>query len=210
LNASDKRAQELMAYYDGELTWWRRWRFERRLRNSADLRQDLAELENLSTWVREIESDVHSGQKPSETPDLWSEIGPALSQIDREVASTSASSLGGDMEVDIEANIEAKETGERGRFSSGWNWGSLAAAGAVAMMLFAVLVDVDPLAIDAPTLDSLDNGQTIAEHSTVEFESASDRGSLRYLQTNGVSYVVSQDSDDVTIIWLMDDMTDAV
>ena len=191
-----------MAYYDGELTWWRRWRFERRLRSSADLRQDLAELENLSTWVREIESDVHSGQEPTETPDLWSEIGPALSQIDREVASTSASSLG--------ADIEANETGERGGFSSGWNWGSLAAAGAVAMMLFAVLVDIDPLAIDAPTLDSLDNGQTIAEHSTVEFESASDRGSLRYLQTNGVSYVVSQDSDDVTIIWLMDDMTDAV
>jgi hypothetical protein len=66
------------------------------------------------------------------------------------------------------------------------------------------------LAIDAPTLDSLDNGQTIAEHSTVGFESASGRGSLRYLQTNGVSYVVSQDSDDVTIIWLMDDMADAV
>jgi anti-sigma factor RsiW len=210
LNASDKRAQELMAYYDGELTWWRRWRFERRLRNSADLRQDLAELENLSTWVREIESDVHSGQEPSETPDLWSEIGPALSQIDREVASTSASSLGADFEVEIEANIEANETGERGGFASGWNWGSLAATGAVAMMLFAVLVDVDPLAIDAPTLASLDNGQTIAEHSTVGFESASDRGSLRYLQTNGVSYVVSQDSDDVTIIWLMDDMADAV
>ncbi|MFP8872818.1 MAG: hypothetical protein VCB43_16125 [Myxococcota bacterium] len=206
MNASDKRAQELMAYYDDELTWWRRWRFERRLRSSADLRQDLAELENLSTWVREIESDVHSGQEPTETPDLWSEIGPALSQIDREVASTSASSLGADIEVDIEAN----ETGERGGFSSGWNWGSLAATGAVAMMLFAVLVDVDPLAIDAPTLDSLDNGQTIAEHSTVGFESASDRGSLRYLQTNGVSYVVSQDSDDVTIIWLMDDVTDAV
>ena len=202
MNASDKRAQELMAYYDGELTWWRRWRFERRLRSSADLRQDLAELENLSTWVREIESDVHSGQEPTETPDLWSEIGPALSQIDREVASTSASSLG--------ADIEANETGERGGFSSGWNWGSLAATGAVAMMLFAVLVDVDPLAIDAPTLDSLDNGQTIAEHSTVGFESASDRGSLRYLKTNGVSYVVSQDSDDVTIIWLMDDMADAV
>ncbi|HIG70522.1 MAG TPA: hypothetical protein EYG46_16310 [Myxococcales bacterium] len=210
MNASDKRAQELMAYYDGELTWWRRWRFERRLRSSADLRQDLAELENLSTWVREIESDVHSGQEPTETPDLWSEIGPALSQIDREVASTSASSLGADIEVDIEVDIEANETGERGGFSSGWNWGSLAATGAVAMMLFAVLVDVDPLAIDAPTLDSLDNGQTIAEHSTVGFESASDRGSLRYLQTNGVSYVVSQDSDDVTIIWLMDDMTDAV
>lgn len=206
MNASDKRAQELMAYYDGELTWWRRWRFERRLRSSADLRQDLAELENLSTWVREIESDVDSGQEPTETPDLWSEIGPALSQIDREVASTSASSLGADIEVDIEAN----EMGERGGFSSGWNWGSLAATGAVAMMLFAVLVDVGPLAIDAPTLDSLDNGQTIAEHSTVGFESASDRGSLRYLQTNGVSYVVSQDSDDVTIIWLMDDMTDAV
>ena len=206
MNASDKRAQELMAYYDGELTWWRRWRFERRLRSSADLRQDLAELENLSTWVREIESDVHSGQEPTVTPDLWSEIGPALSQIDREVASTSASSLG----ADFEAGLEANETGERGGFSSGWNWGSLAATGAVAMMLFAVLVDVDPLAIDAPTLDSLDNGQTIAEHSTVGFESGADRGSLRYLQTSGVSYVVSQDSDDVTIIWLMDDMADAV
>ena len=139
-------------------------------------------------------------------PDLWSEIGPALSQIDREVASTSASSLGADFEVELEAN----EAGERGGFASGWNWGSLVATGAVAMMLFAVLVDVDPLAIDAPTLASLDNGQTIAEHSTVGFESASDRGSLRYLQTNGVSYVVSQDSDDVTIIWLMDDMADAV
>ena len=202
MNASDKRAQELMAYYDGELTWWRRLRFERRLRSSTDLRQDLAELEKLSTWVREIESDVRSGQEPTETPDFWSEIGPALSQIDREVASTSAPILG----ADVKANV----AGERGRFSSEWNWGSLAATGAFAMMLLAVLVDVDPLTIDAPTLNPLDNRQTIAENSTVGFESASDRGSLRYLQTNGVSYVVSQDSDDVTIIWLMDDMADAV
>ncbi len=33
---------------------------------------------------------------------------------------------------------------------------------------------------------------------------ATTRGSLRYLKTEGVSYVVSQESDDVTIIWLMD------
>lgn len=188
-----------MAYHDGELSWWRRWRIERRLRQSAALRDELAELESLTQWVRGIDSAAPT----IETPDLWSEIGPALSQIDREVGGAPSP-----------ATSNAAET-ERHGFGSNWNWGSLAATGAVAMLLLVVLVEIDPAIIGSrgsqlETGNAVDNEHVIAEHSALGVEPGGSSGSLRYLQTNGVSYVVSQDSEDVTIIWLMDEVGDFV
>lgn len=179
MSFDEKTLLELSAYYDGELSWWARVRFERRLRASSELREELAALENVSSWVNAIESE------PSEldTPDLWQEIGPALSQIDREVGATPAAGAGT----------------RGGRFADVLNWGPLAATGVVAALALAVFIGVDP-----SSTVSLDNQGAIAEHSPLGAELGSPGGSLRYLQTNGVSYVVSQDSEDVTIIWLMD------
>ncbi len=67
--------------------------------------------------------------------------------------------------------------------------GSLAASGALAALVLALVVD---------------NQGAIPEDSTQGAYGGIVGGSLRYLQTNGISYVVSQDSEDVTIIWLMD------
>ena len=41
----EKQSLALSAYYDGELSRFGRWRVERMLRNSADLRRELAELD---------------------------------------------------------------------------------------------------------------------------------------------------------------------
>ena len=193
MNRDEKNSIELAAYHDGELSWWGRWRVERHLRESAALGQELAELSDVSEWVREIES----GNDPLEIPDLWSEIGPALSQIDREVAPASVST-------------RARDAGTESRgFGNNWNWASLAATGAVAMLVLAVLIDVDPTAVESQLINSLDNEHAIAEHSSLGVVLEVSSGSLRYLQTNGVSYVVSQDSEDVTIIWLMDENGDS-
>ncbi len=173
MTREQRRSHALAAYHDGELSWFAHWRMERQLRLSPALRRELAELAELSDWVREIESVPASG----ETPDLWSEIGPALSKIDAEVGS--------------------KRTVRSQRPRVGWNWGPLAGAVALATLVFAVMTAYR-------TVDNVvDNGDAIPEYS-LGGNVATAGGSLRYLQTNGVSYVVSQDSEDVTIIWLMD------
>ena len=179
MSLDEKTLLELSAYYDGELSWWARVRFERRLRTSPELREELATLERVSTWVNDIEAEASE----LESPDLWQEIGPALSQIDREIGAAPAAEMGA--------------TGRR--VADARNWGPLAATGVVAALALAVFVGVDP-----SSTVSLDNQGAITEHSSLGTELSSPGGSLRYLQTNGVSYVVSQDSEDVTIIWLMD------
>ncbi len=90
----------------------------------------------------------------------------------------------------IDAEVgPAKERTQR----DAWSWGSLAATGAVAAAALMLLV--------------LDNGGGITEDPVTIAAADAGRGSLRYLKTEGVSYVVSQESEDVTIIWLMDDAT---
>lgn len=173
----EKRSLALSAYYDGELSRFGRWRVERMLRNSADLRRELAELENLSAEVRTIESQPAT----SERRDHWSEIGPALYAIDREVDGRSGRGAARKWGADSE--------GMASRAPAGVFWGSLAAGGAVAVLVLALVVDNQSAISEDPALDPY--GGVV-------------RGSLRYLQTNGVSYVVSQDTEDVTIIWLMD------
>lgn len=163
---SEKQLLALQAYHDGELWVLGRWRVARALRGSPALRHELAQLQNVSGWMQKIESEQH----PIDSPDTWSEIGPALSRIDAEVGSAVFVS--------------------RSRTRASWHWGSLLAGGAVAAVLLLAVV--------------LDNGQGIPEHRGTGMHEEIAGGALRYLQTYGVSTVVSQDSEDVTIIWLMD------
>jgi anti-sigma-K factor RskA len=69
----DERA--LLAYHDGELRGWGRWRFERRLARSPELRRELAVLARLGELVRESEA-----QAPA--PDLWEAIEQRLPAAD--------------------------------------------------------------------------------------------------------------------------------
>ena len=67
----------LHAYYDGELGRLARWRFERRLAGSAELRRELAALEALGDLVRESEP-------PTPRADFWGEIAGRLPAADAE------------------------------------------------------------------------------------------------------------------------------
>ena len=58
----------LHAYHDGELGPLARWRFERRLARSPDLREELAAIATLGEWARELDAE----QGPA--PDLWDGI----------------------------------------------------------------------------------------------------------------------------------------
>jgi anti-sigma factor RsiW len=69
----------LQAYHDGELGAWARWRFERRLARSPELRRELAALAELGDLVRESEAAVTA-------PDLWPEIARRLPAVDAERA----------------------------------------------------------------------------------------------------------------------------
>lgn len=66
---SSERA--LHAYHDGELRGFARWRFERRLARSPELRRELEALALMRELVREGESRVP-------TPDLWEGISQRL------------------------------------------------------------------------------------------------------------------------------------
>jgi anti-sigma factor RsiW len=61
----------LHAYHDGELRRFARWRFERRLARSPELRRELEALALMRELVREGESRVP-------TPDLWEGISRRL------------------------------------------------------------------------------------------------------------------------------------
>jgi len=54
----DALARSLHAYHDGELGWWGRWRFERRLSRSLELREELESLRRLSELTRESEAEL--------------------------------------------------------------------------------------------------------------------------------------------------------
>ncbi len=186
----EKQSWMLSAYHDGELSRLGRWRVGRQLRRSAALRRELAELEQLSGVVREIESPPASFV----TPDPWSEIGPALSAIDREIDGERSKSRVKGLLSGLFSGIDRRAWSNREgatppRDRMGMVWGSLATGGALAVLVLALVVD---------------NQGTILEDSTQVAYGETVSGSLRYLRTNGVSYVVSQDSEDVTIIWLMD------
>ncbi|MBW2388011.1 MAG: hypothetical protein JRG89_06195 [Deltaproteobacteria bacterium] len=188
-STDEKRSLALSAYHDGELSRLGRWRVERQLRRSTALRRELAELEKLAGVIREIESPPDS----LETPDPWFEIGPALSAIDREIDAERNKGIFQKAGQKVGQRVGQKTGSNReaatSRTGKGMIWGALAASGALAVLVLALVVD---------------NQGVILEDSTQDTYGEIAGGSLRYLRTNGVSYVVSQDSKDVTIIWLMD------
>lgn len=80
----------LHAYHDGELSALGRWRFERRLRRSPELRRELAGLEEIGAGLRE-----HVAGAPS--PDLWDGLAlrlPAADARRREAAAPKRRGLG--------------------------------------------------------------------------------------------------------------------
>ena len=106
----------LQAYYDGELGAWARWRFERRLERSPELRRELAALAALGDLVRESEAAVAA-------PDLWEEIARRLPAVDAERA---------------EAAWAGRRPGLRERFLK--PVGALVTAGALAAALAIALL----------------------------------------------------------------------
>ena len=71
--------ETLHAYHDGELSGFAKRRFERQLRKSPTLRDELAMLEGVGGALRELAADA-------ETPDLWDHIALRLPAIDAERA----------------------------------------------------------------------------------------------------------------------------
>jgi hypothetical protein len=80
----DERA--LHAYHDGELRGLGRWRFERRLLRSSELRAELEALRQLGVWTREAESD-------GPIADLWDHIALRLPAIDAQRAESPRRSI---------------------------------------------------------------------------------------------------------------------
>lgn len=82
--ADDERA--LHAYHDGELGWLARWRFQRRLARSPELRRELEVLGSLGDLARRADAEAGA-------PDLWADIARRLPAIDREQAEAPARAL---------------------------------------------------------------------------------------------------------------------
>ena len=88
MNRADRRRERedrrLEAYHDGELAGLGRWLLERRLERDPGLHERLDEARAVSEFVRSAASDPEKAS--AEAPlDLWTEIGPGLSAIDRDL-----------------------------------------------------------------------------------------------------------------------------
>lgn len=163
----------LEAYLDGELSWFRRQRLERRLRRSPELQ---ARLEELTAWTDLVSGAVETPLDLAPHLDLFSEIAPQLSAIDRAVEG------------------EGPSAARSVRSGSRWlGWPSVAAAGVLAVLLLT-------------TLSGLLDGElaNVMEAASGRPVDGVERGALRYLNTDGRPVMVSQDGEDTTIIWLMD------
>jgi anti-sigma factor RsiW len=124
----DRADQRLQAYHDGELAGFARFWMERRIARSADLRARLAELDALSSLVRQAVPAVAGA-------DLWDEIAPRLAAVDVERGLSAG--RGRDLEV---------EAGNGSGSGLGWLFGpvgAFAAAGAAAIALAFVLASSD-------------------------------------------------------------------
>jgi anti-sigma factor RsiW len=77
-DARTRERQELHAYQDGELPFWRRWRVARRVSRDGAARRELASIAELGALLRE-EADAQAG--PS--PDLWQGIRAQLATAPR-------------------------------------------------------------------------------------------------------------------------------
>jgi len=103
----------LHAYHDGELRGLARWRFERRLRRSPELRRELSALRLVRQLARE-------GDAEAATPDLWEGIARRLPA------------------ADAAAREEERPAGIGGPVWAGW-WKPVGAVAAAAAAVAAVL-----------------------------------------------------------------------
>jgi hypothetical protein len=121
------------------------------------------------------ELDIQERNDP--IPELWTDISAGLSRIDRE-------------------EDRVRDRSERPRIKSlDFAWQPLAAMALAAALVLAVTLD-----FDSPIHQNPDGSPA----SGAEAPEVVASGALRYLKTDGRPFVVSQDRDDVTIIWLMD------
>ena len=74
-----REERALHAYYDGELRGLGRWRFERLLSRSPELRAELEALRQLGDWTRECQAE-----RP--TAELWERIAMRLPALDAQRA----------------------------------------------------------------------------------------------------------------------------
>ena len=92
----------LHAYYDGELGWLAKWRFERRLSRSAELREELESLRQLSELTAEAEPSVTLA-----AGSVWEGIEGRLRAVDAELEAV-------EMQFQLEA-AKAKTRFEEGK-----------------------------------------------------------------------------------------------
>jgi len=126
--------EQLSAYCDGELSGLARWRLERRLRRSPELRAELGALRALSARIRE-------GHEPGSGPDLWDDIALRLPALDARRAEAAAP--------------------HRERGIGSWAWRGAALASLVLAAVFALRAPA-PVPVEAPAKGGvvrwLDNG----------------------------------------------------
>ena len=178
-----RETELLHRYHDGELSGLERVLFERRLRRSPALRDELRAIEGVSAAIEQIAPST----VPPDVPDLWPSIAPTLPSIDAQVADERAGA----------AQRATRETGSR----AGWpgfafgrpHWAAGAAALAAAAVVALVLVVQSP------------GGPTAAGTAAVAPVLAGHGGVIRYLDSGGASVMVIEDeAADMTIVWMMD------
>lgn len=186
----ERDLQLLHRYHDGELAGVERALFERRLRRSPALQDELRVLEDVSRLVAGAELDASD---PS-APDLWSGIASALPAIDAQVADERASAA-------APADAPAAARGRRGWLGlPGWALGTGALAAAAAVALFVVVWT--PGVPDLPGETRPAASRAVPAAVPVV---AHRSGSVRYLDSGGASVMVIEDeAADMTIVWMMD------
>jgi len=185
----ERDLQQLHRYHDGELAGFERTLFERRLRRSEALQNELAALQNVSQWIERADFEDASlgGQSPA-SPDLWASIASALPAIDAQVEDERASATARPTPVPV----------ARGSWFGlpGWvvGTGALAAAAIVAL---AVVIRLPGSETPEPIAQAVP--------AVVAPVVASNAGVVRYIDSGDASVMVIEDAAaDMTIVWMME------
>ena len=113
-DSRERERQELHAYQDGELPFYRRWRVERRLARDAAARRELASVSELGALLRE-----QAAAQPA--PDLWAGVRAQLATAPRH------------------APIDADDSLPAPTWQPAWLGAALAAASVAVVMASGVL-----------------------------------------------------------------------
>lgn len=168
---------ELEAYHDGELSWWRRRRVEAGLRRSPELRRELDAL-------RQMRTAASAADRPLASPDLWDAIAGQLPAAD----ARRGAPAGVEGTHTPPRSLEGLATWLSGLsgLSGLLGWRPIGWAVAAGAMALAVGVWITPGNLP---------GDMLTDEPAV--------GVLRYLDTGGRAVMVLDD-EDVTIIWLLE------